>query len=84
MKQGMAIRDCRIEYASEDEPRDVRRIALIFQNACHLVVRHEDGQATVQLGNRVGAVRLGASGELSDLERAVNILRLYMPERAVG
>ena len=73
------IQDFNVEY--EDGCRGhIRRITIEFGDHHRLEVVDQDKQVSLRLQNGSASVALDASGPLCQYERAVNLLRLHMPD----
>ena len=75
------IHELEVEYADPREER-IRKICVRFGDDHELVVLDQDGRASLRLHNAAIVVVLQACGPLCQYERALNLLRFYMPDLA--
>ena len=69
----------------EDESRHhIRRITIRFGDDHVVEVAAQEGRACLRLRNASASVALDASRSLCQYERAVNLLRLHMPDTPVS
>ena len=68
-----------VDYEDKDD-QPIRRITIRFGDEHEIEVAAQDGRACLHLRNASASVALDASGSLCQYERAVNLLRLHMPD----
>ena len=69
-----------VTYADDDSTRPVRSVAIAFGNGHRVEIAVEDGKARVRMVSHGVGVLLDASRHGCCFERAVNLLRLHLPE----
>ena len=73
------IHDFDVDYEDKDG-QQVRRITIRFGDDHEVEVAVLDGRASLRMRGASSSVALDASRSLCQYERAVNLLRLHMPD----
>ena len=68
-----------VDYEDKDD-QHIRRVTIRFGDDHEIDVVAQDGRARLRLQNTSGSIALDAAGPLCQYERAVNLLRLHMPD----
>jgi len=77
---GMGIHGIDVDHADGPDGKMIRGACIRFGDGHEIEVLLVDGRACLRMKGQVTAVTLDASEPNCDFERAVNLLRFYMPE----
>ncbi len=77
---GFGIQNVRVENGEND--KDVQRVSVEFGDHHRIEIVDCGGHATVRLANSLQQITLRAGGPQCQFERAINLLRLHMPDAA--